>query len=617
MVILSLTSRFVKMRFLTFLLCFSLFSVQAQNTDEKLAAQYFAEKEYAKAADLYENLASKQPESIYYYENLMQCYILLKDFKSAEKLVDKRIKKYNSVFTYKVDKIYLLDLQNESSKRDGLMKDLLNIKIVGEEQADQLANAFIKRKYYKEAIEIYQSARKALNDNEVFAFNLSELYFSLSDYTKASEELVRLAGYNEFALDDVKTRLVINFQNADHYKTLSNVILIALQKSPDNLSYNELLIWSFTQQRDWNGAFVQTKAVDKRLKEDGRRLFELAALFIQNDEYEFALKSYDYVKSLGADKRYFYQAQQGILRSSIKQIRIQNGASMERLLSMEKEYLEFIETNGTNWQTAEQIKELSELYIYYLHQPEKAIDKLKQVIAIPGVNQKLLAECKLDLGDAQLITGETWEADLLYKQVEKAFNNDALGQEAKFRYARLCYFRGEFQWSQTQLDVLKEATTQLISNNAMRLWLIIQDNTGLDSNEEALALYAKADLLIFQNKMNEALVILDQIPVLFPGHSLMDEIYFSKAVIAERQGKYKEAEALYLLLVRDFSYDILADNALINLAKMYEYKMNDTASAKKIYEMIVLNYTGSLFANEARKRYRYLRGDMLKEGEVN
>jgi tetratricopeptide (TPR) repeat protein len=295
------------------------------------------------------------------------------------------------------------------------------------------------------------------------------------------------------------------------------------------------------------------------------------------------------------------------------QVRLRNGASPERLIAMEKEYLGFISANGVNWQTAEQIKELSELYIYYMQAAPKAIIQLNKVMGIPGVNPKLLAECKLALGDAQLIVGETWEADLLYKQVEKAFMNDALGQEAKYRYARLCYYRAEFSWSQTQLDVLKEATTQLISNNAMRLWLIIQDNLGLDSTEEALGLYAKADLLIFQNKLDEAIVVLNQIPLLFPEHTLVDEILFAKALISEKQSKYADAEVLYLKLIRDFSTDILADNALINLAKLYEFKLNDTAKAKKIYEILVLNYTGSLFANEARKRYRFLRGDVPKE----
>jgi hypothetical protein len=606
--------KFVTMRPLClFVLCLLSLNVFSQNNDEKLAAKYFSDKEYAKAADIYEDLAKKQQESIYYYDNLLQCYILLKDFKSAEKLVDKRIKKFEDLYGYKVDKAYIYHLQEQMDKRDQVFGELLGRKLGSEEEADNLANGFLKRRFYEQAIQTYLKARKDLNNNYLFAFNLSELYFYSSKTVEGTQELVNIAGEDGYLLQDVKDRLVMSYKKKSDYSTLSGVVLMRLQKKPDNLAYNDLLIWAFMQQKDWNGAFIQSKAVDKRLKEDGERVLILASTLISNEEYEMAVKCFEYIKSLGTDAKYYYQAQQGVLNCGMMQIKARNGAPFDQLKTLESEFISFLNSNGINWQTAEQMKELAELYIYYLHDPAKGIDQLNKLIAIPGVTPRLAAESKLDLGDAQLIIGETWEADLLYKQVEKAYNTDALGQEAKFRYARLCYFRGEFEWSQTQLDVLKDATTQLISNNAMKLWLIIQDNIGLDSTEEALKQYAQADLLIFQNKLAEAAVLLDEIPVKFPGHTLIDEIYYAKAVIAEKQGKFNDAEIFYLKIIADFSYDILADNALINLAHLYEYKMNDTAKAKKMYENIILNYTGSLFANEARKRFRTLRGDMKIE----
>jgi len=599
------------------LLCFFSLTVFAQNNDEKLAAQYFSDKEYAKAADIYEELAKKQQESIYYYDNLLQCYILLKDFKSAEKLVDKRIKKFEELYGYRVDKAYLYHLQDLKDKRDATFDELLKIKLRSEQEADNLANGFLKRRFYEQAIKTYLNARKDLHNDQLFAFNLSELYFYNNSSTLATEELVNIAGENEYLIQEVKNRFVMAYKLKSDYSILSNVVLLKLQKRPDNLAYNDLLVWAFTQQKDWNGAFIQTKAIDKRLKEDGRKILELTYILIYNEEYETAVKCFEYVKSMGPDKKFYYQAQQGMLDCGMLQVKARNGAPLETLKALESEFLVFLNAQGLNWQTAEQMKELSELYIYYLHEPKKGIEQLNKVLSIPGVNPKLAAESKLDLGDAQLIIGETWEADLLYKQVEKTFNTDALGQEAKFRYARLCYYRGEFEWSQTQLDVLKDATTQLISNNAMKLWLIIQDNIGLDSTQEALKLYAQADLLIFQNKLTEASVLLDAIPLQFPGHTLVDEIYYAKALIAEKQERYNDAEIFYLKIIKDYSFDILADNALINLAHLYEYKLNDTAKAKKMYENIILNYTGSLFANEARKRYRILRGDMKIENGDN
>lgn len=605
------------MRFALFLLFFATFSLSAQTADERLAAQFFFDKAYAKAADLYEDLARKQPESVYFYENLLQCYVLMKDFKSAEKLLDKRVKKYPTQYNYQVDKGYILHLQNLTDKRDVLFKELTELKTSNTDEIDVLANAFLKRRFYDQAILTYLNARDRLNDKTLFAYNLSELYFQSGKLNEATDELLTILGENDYMMDDIKNRLVMAYKNNEQYKMLSNALLLKLQKSPDNLSFNDMLIWSFTQQRDWNGALIQAKAIDKRLREEGKRVLELTNTFITNEVYDMALKGYEYIKLLGQDKRYYFQAQQGVLICGMLRLRQENGGTPEQLKNLEWEFLNYLNVNGYNWQTVEQMKDLAELYVYYMHLIEKGIDQLNKAIAMPGVNAKLLAECKLNLGDAMLIKGDPWEADLLYKQVEKMFTNDAIGQEARYRYARLCYFRGDFEWAQTQLDVLKGATTQLISNNAMRLWLIIQDNLGLDSTDEALKMYASAELLIFQNKPDDALKMLEDIPVLYPGHTLTDEIFFAKALIYEQKSDYLLAEQLYLRISKDFSFDILADNALINLARLYEFKLNDTAKARKIYEMIVLNYTGSLFVSEARKRFRLLRGDGLREQEVN
>lgn len=595
-------------RLILLIFLFSAIAVRAQNNEEKLAAQYFSEKEYAKAADIYDDLAKKQPESIYYYENLMQCYILMKDFKSAEKLVDKRIKKFEYNYLYRVDKGYLFGLQELPAERDKVFAELLAIKLSSIQEIDNLANAFLKRRFYEQALAVYLQGRKSLKNETLFTFEVADLYFVKSDLKNGTAELVNYAGENDWGISDVKDKLSMSYTGKKDYSVLAEVVLEKLQKKPDNIAYNELLIWSFIQQKDWQGAFIQSKAVDKRTNGKGIKLIELGWLCLSNEEYSLAVQCFDYAKK-SPDGEYFYQAQQGILQTGLMQIKAGVTVDSMQLRALEKEYLSFLSTNGDNWQTAEQMQQLAELYIYYLHETSKGVEQLNKALKLTGIDDRTEALCKLSLGDAMLIDGDPWEADLLYKQVEKAYNTDPLGQEAKFRYARLCYYRGEFEWSQTQLDVLKEATTQLISNNAMRLWLLIQDNIGLDSNIDAMTLYAQADFLIFRNKLKEASLLLDNIPTLYPNHSLADEIYFSKALIAEKQHNYNDAIVYYTKVFKDFSFDILADNALYNLARMYEFQLKEPEKAKALYEKIILNYTGSLFANDARKRYRILRGD--------
>jgi len=584
--------------------------------EEKLAAQFFNEKEYSKAADIYEDLLKKQAESIYYYENLLQCYTLLNDNKAAEKLIDKRIKKYPTNYIYQIDKGNFYHQTKDFEKRDKIFKDIVNLNFSSTEVVENILNSFVKRGFLSEAIKVGLNARKQLRQPGLFIYELSEIYFRNGQKKEGIEELVSIIGENESILQEVKNKVSVQLKG-DDFSILSRVIIQNIQSKPENIGLNDLLIWSFVQQKDWDGAIIQSKAIDRRLKEGGLWQLNLAFTLMNNEEYSYALKCFTDIKALGSDKRFYSQAQQGILQCGIAQIRQKNGGTQSELLILEKEFLEFINTNGVNLYSIDQMKLLAELYVYYLKDEKKGINWLNQIISMKGANPKTVAESKINLGDAYLISGDTWEADLLYKQVEKDYKNDPLGQEAKFKYARLCFYRGDFEWAQTQLDVLKEATTQLISNNAMQLWLTIQDNIGLDSTEEALTYYSKADLLIFQNKFDQALLVLDTLNKVFPNHTLTDEILFAKATIAEKQNQFKEAEVYYLKIIKDHSFDILADNALINLGKIYEFKMNDTANAKKMYEFLILNYTGSLFANEARFRYRFLRGDMKQESTEN
>ncbi|MBI9039042.1 MAG: tetratricopeptide repeat protein, partial [Bacteroidales bacterium] len=218
-------------------------------------------------------------------------------------------------------------------------------------------------------------------------------------------------------------------------------------------------------------------------------------------------------------------------------------------------------------------------------------------------------ECKIELADILLFQGEVWEATLLYSQVEKSYKNDPLGHLAKFRNAKLSYYIGEFGWAKVQLDVLKAATSKLIANDAMELSLLISDNLDADSSTFALELYSKADLYLFQNKNDLALITLDSIPKLSLWHPLFDEVLLKKAEIKIEMGAFEEADSLLVRLIDNYPDDILGDNALFLRAELYEKLFDDEEVAMELYRELLTKYPGSLFTVEARKKYRQLRGD--------
>ena len=223
----------------------------------------------------------------------------------------------------------------------------------------------------------------------------------------------------------------------------------------------------------------------------------------------------------------------------------------------------------------------------------------------------LLHTIKIELGDVYVFLGNVWDASLLFSQVELDFKEDPLGHSAKFRNARISYYTGDFNWAQAQLDVLKASTSKLISNDAIDLSLLITDNFNMDTLTTAMEMFARADLLSYQNKYDASMVTLDSIVTEFPMHSLTDEILMLKGNMYYRQGKFTEAREQFQKVVDLHFMDITADDALFKLAEMSQFLDNDTAKAMELYEKLITDFPGSLFVVEARKRFRELRGDAI------
>lgn len=595
---------------LLFLLATSTSAFAQKNTNEELAAQYFSNGEFDKASILYEALLSNNPKSPYYYDNLLNCYFKLKEYKKAEKVVKRQKRRFRGDFYFKVDLGYVYDQQGETKDAEEEYEDCIKDLKKKRNQTNTLTNAFIKRDLYSWAIKTIKEGRKLYEDEYILTLELAALYHKTAETDKMITEYLNHLNIFPNDIEQVQNNLLENISTKQDWKLLKKELLTRIQSVDGGNTYTEMLLWLLVQQKDFYGAFIQFRAIDKRKNQEGERLLELANIAISNDALDVAVDCYKYIVGLGEDKLFYNDARSGLLAVSYKKITEYGEYDDAFLAETEKNYISFINEIGKNYVSAGAMRQLSFLYNYYSNKPQKAIDLLQTLITIPRVTKSFNAECKLELGDAYLIGGDIWEAQLLYGQVDKDFKDEPLGQEAKFRNARLSFYKGEFEWAQAQLDVLKSATSHLISNNAIELSMLIQDNYGFeDGDDTALMLYAEADLLLLRNAPNPALQKLDTIKLKFPNHSLNDEMFLSKARIYSKKKEYDKAVDFYTKVFTNYQYDILADNAIFELAELYERKIDNKDKAKELYEKIILDYPGSLFTAEARKRYRRLRGD--------
>ncbi|MEW6468054.1 MAG: tetratricopeptide repeat protein [Bacteroidota bacterium] len=582
----------------------------AQTTDEQLAAQYYQNKEYDKAVIYYEKLFNKKPIPLY-YNYYLNCLLELKDYKTAEKVVKKQIKKNEKALNFLVD----LGFVYAASGDEGKAKDQYSLalkELTEQQQVFELAKAFVAIKEYDYAIEAYEKGRKLSKGSYPYNFEIASVYELKGDLEKAVAEYLDVLLMSDNYLESVQNALQPSFgENANQKKNdlIKAELIKRIQKYQDKTVYSELLIWMFMQQRDFESAFTQAKALDKRLKEDGKRIMDLGAICASNDKLDVAVKCYEYVLSKGKENYYYVQARMELLNVMYRKIVTQGNYQPAELLALENNYKAALEELGKYSGTVIIMKNLAHLQAFYLNNLDGATALLEEAINMPGVSEVNQADCKLEMADILLMTGDIWEASLLYSQVEKAFKDDPIGHEAKFRNARLSYYIGDFQWALSQLTVLKGATTKLIANDAMELSLMINDNLVMDTVGTALRMFARAQLLSFRNQDSLALVTLDSINKEFPSHALADDILYQRYKIKMRQGKPEEGIVFLHKIADDHGEDLLGDDALFYLGEIYENRLNDLEKAKKYYEELLLKHPDSLYTVEARKRYRKLRGD--------
>jgi TolA-binding protein len=102
---------------------------------------------------------------------------------------------------------------------------------------------------------------------------------------------------------------------------------------------------------------------------------------------------------------------------------------------------------------------------------------------------------------------------------------------------------------------------------------------------------------------------MDSLLLKFPTHGLGDDVYYAKAKIFIKKRQFDKALELLGKIPEEYKDGILTDNALFKMAEIQETELKNKAKAMELYEKILMDFSGSTFTVEARKRFRKLRGD--------
>ncbi len=574
--------------------------------DRALAKNYYKQGNFEKAVLYYKKLHNKYPLNTAHLFSLANCYQQLEKYDEAEKVLFSSLKKTQSPILY-IEIGYNYTLKDNKKEAEKNYKIALNFINENASYAFSIGTAFRKKSLLEYSVKAFELGME-LNPDFNFNYDLAYIYGEMGDIENMYNTYLNLIAHQESFMGNVQRNIgrFISDESSTENNLLLKKLLLKRAQSDPNIIWNQLLSWLFIQQKQYTSAFTQEKAIFKRSEEPSlKRISELGAIALQEKDNTTAKNIFEYLINIASNPELIIQSHLNIIN-----IDLEEGESSKKLNNVEEKFTSLLSKYGYSTETINLQIAYANFLAFHKEQPQKAQVLLKEILK-EKINRYDEAYVKMALSDILVYDEKFNQALIFYSQIQKTIKNDVIAQNARFKVAQTSFYKGDFDWAETQLKVLKSSTSQLIANDALQLKLLISDNSLEDSTQTALKIYAKADLLSYQNKDEKAIELLNKILINHKGESIEDEALLKQAKLFENKKEYEKARFNYLKIIEFYNNGILADDALFHLAELYSSSLNDPDKAKELYEKIIFNHPDSIFFIEARKKYRKLRGDAI------
>lgn len=582
---------------------FSAFNCFSQNSTA-LAESYYKRGEFGKALAIYQNLYKAKPYNTSYVYKLVDTHQQLEQYDDAENLLLQQIEK-RRIPTLLIVLGYNHQLKSNPEKANELYEEAIAYVDENPNYIYSIAKKFEDYSLLQHAIRVYDKG-KLLTPDKDYSIQLARIYGDQGNVEKMFDNYIEYIAYRPNYLNNIK-RAFSDFisENSENENNtiLRRALLKKIQQSPEIYWY-ELLSWLYVQEKAYNKSFIQEKALYKRNPESLNRIIELAITALEDGDNQTSKDIFNFVLETTQDAATAITSHQYILEIETK------NATEKELREIDEIYTDLFETYGKSDLTLSLQLAYGRFLAFNLKDTAKATAFLRESLKL-NISKFQQAKVKLLLADILVLQEKFNEALIFYSQIQANLKNSTISQEARFKVAKTSYYKGDFEWAESQLKILKSSTSQLIANDALDLKLLISDNKYEDSLQTALKYYAKADLLAFQNKTDEAISLLDKVLTEHTGESITDQALFKQAKLFEEKNQYNKAEANYLKIISDYPEDILADDAHYYLAELYNTVLAKPEEAKELYEKIIFKHEDSIYFVESRKKFRMLRGDVI------
>ena len=588
----------MKKLFLYITLSFSLLAF-AQN--EQLEQYYYEKGDFEKAKIGFEELLQNVPQNTQYFLRTIDCYQQLQLFDIAEKAIKERFDKYKQS-NLLVELGYNFQLRKDDTKAKVYYDQAVERIKKNPNEIYSISNAFERKVLLDYALKSYKIATE-LNPNFNFNYQMGLLYGQLSNMEMMISTFLDEAyanPQNAIRIQNQLVRFMVDEGDAAFSEMLRKALIIRTQKNQD-IFWNHYLSWFYVQQKEFEKAFIQEKAIYKRSPESLTAIVNLAQLAIEEENQETAKEILDFVLENTSDLELRIQANSYLITMKIE------NTSEKDFVAISTELDELLKQFGTSPFTLSLQLIQAHFVAFNLKKPEEGRAIVKKALELQ-LNDYEVADAKMELADILLYEEKFNQALIYYSQIELDLKNDVMAHEASLKAAKTSYFKTDFAWALKQFKELKSANTQLIANDALEYFLLINDNTMADSTQTALKQFAKGDYLLYQNRNQEAIAQFQAILKSYKGQEIESVTVLRLGKIYEKQGDFDLALSQYQTIIDQHSDGIYIDEALYFSAEIYNKQLLPE-KAKPLYEKVLFNHQDSIYFVEARKKFRQLRGD--------
>lgn len=569
---------------------------------EQLAQNYYDRGDFEKALLNYEELSKAQVRNGFLFQRYIECLQQLSQYDKAQKLIKDRMETYPQP-NLLVEMGHNYQLQKNTSQATAFYEKAIETIKQNPSNVYAVATLFERRVLLEYALKAYETAASQMPTMS-FNYQMGMIYGQLGNTTLMIEKLLTEAQSNPQNSIMVQNQLMRFMQEdtTDGFgQTLKKALLLRAQKNQD-VFWNEYLSWFFAQQKEYGKSFIQEKSIYKRNPESFYNIVSLAQLAIEDDQTETAAEILNFVIENANDIELKIESHTSLLNIMIQK---STPADYSKILAT---FENLLVTFGSGANTMPLQILQAQFLTFRTGNPEKSRAILNNCLTLP-IDKYQEATIKMQLADVFLFEEKFNQAQILYTQIQDDLSQDEIGNEASLKAAKTSYYKGDFEWALQQFKALKSASSQLIANDALEIYLLINDNKNSDSTFVSLKKFAKGDYQLYQKKPNDALALFQSILNENKGDDIEPAALIRLGKIYESKNDYAQALIQYEAIINNHKEAIYTDEALFYAGEIYLNKLNQADKAKPLFEKIIFEHQDSIFFVNARNKFRKIRGD--------